>query len=54
MDMYSIQPNILVGCEAAIGSKPPPTWAEGDLWGQDPGCHLSDEEIGVQPSPLIP
>ncbi|MEX3776438.1 heme d1 biosynthesis radical SAM protein NirJ [Pseudomonas sp. MYb118] len=24
-------------------------WAEGDLWGQDPGCHLSDEEIGLPP-----
>ena len=24
-------------------------WAEGDLWGQDPGCYLSDEEIGVRP-----
>lgn len=23
-------------------------WAEGDLWGQDPGCHLLDEEIGLQ------
>jgi len=22
-------------------------WAEGDLWGQDPGCHLTDEEIGL-------
>ena len=29
-------------------------WAEGDLWGQDPGCHLSDEEIGVPPPTLIP
>ncbi|WP_017905168.1 heme d1 biosynthesis radical SAM protein NirJ [Pseudomonas asplenii] len=29
-------------------------WAEGDLWGQDPGCHLSDEEIGLEPVPLIP
>jgi heme d1 biosynthesis radical SAM protein NirJ len=29
-------------------------WAEGDLWGQDPGCHLSDEEIGVPPLPTIP
>jgi radical SAM protein with 4Fe4S-binding SPASM domain len=29
-------------------------WADGDLWGQDPGCHLSDEEIGVQPLPTIP
>ena len=22
-------------------------WANGDLWGPDPGCHLSDAEIGV-------
>ncbi|ALI03597.1 heme d1 biosynthesis radical SAM protein NirJ [Pseudomonas sp. FW306-02-F02-AA] len=29
-------------------------WAEGDLWGQDPGCHLSDEEIGIPPSTIIP
>lgn len=28
-------------------------WAEGDLWGQDPGCHLSDEEIGVPPVTTI-
>ena len=24
-------------------------WAEGDLWGQDPGCYLRDDEIGVRP-----
>lgn len=24
-------------------------WAEGDLWGEDPGCYLSDKEIGLQP-----
>ncbi|VVM72223.1 Putative mycofactocin radical SAM maturase MftC [Pseudomonas fluorescens] len=29
-------------------------WAEGDLWGQDPGCHLSDEEIGMPPVTTIP
>ncbi|CAM4039890.1 heme d1 biosynthesis radical SAM protein NirJ [Pseudomonas wadenswilerensis] len=29
-------------------------WAAGDLWGQDPGCHLSDEEIGLPPSARIP
>ncbi|WP_237885516.1 heme d1 biosynthesis radical SAM protein NirJ [Pseudomonas sp. PGPR40] len=29
-------------------------WAEGDLWGQDPGCHLSDEEIGMPPLMTIP
>jgi heme d1 biosynthesis radical SAM protein NirJ len=29
-------------------------WAEGDLWGQDPGCHLSDDEIGIPPSVNIP
>ncbi|WP_248797705.1 heme d1 biosynthesis radical SAM protein NirJ [Pseudomonas sp. MWU13-2105] len=29
-------------------------WAEGDLWGQDPGCHLSDEEIGLPAPPGIP
>jgi heme d1 biosynthesis radical SAM protein NirJ len=28
-------------------------WAEGDLWGQDPGCHLSDEEIGRPPVTTI-
>ena len=22
-------------------------WAEGDLWGEDPGCYLSDTEIGI-------
>ncbi len=25
-------------------------WAAGDLWGEDPGCYLSDAEIGRQPS----
>ncbi|WMN20506.1 heme d1 biosynthesis radical SAM protein NirJ [Pseudomonas piscis] len=29
-------------------------WAAGDLWGQDPGCHLSDEEIGLPPLARIP
>ncbi|MCU7646255.1 heme d1 biosynthesis radical SAM protein NirJ [Pseudomonas piscis] len=29
-------------------------WAAGDLWGQDPGCHLSDEEIGLPPVTRIP
>ncbi|MDM8350272.1 heme d1 biosynthesis radical SAM protein NirJ [Pseudomonas sp. sp1636] len=29
-------------------------WAEGSLWGEDPGCYLSDEEIGLQPMPCIP
>jgi radical SAM protein with 4Fe4S-binding SPASM domain len=28
-------------------------WADGDLWGQDPGCHLSDEEIGVHAIPSV-
>ncbi|MCP1506151.1 heme d1 biosynthesis radical SAM protein NirJ [Pseudomonas marginalis] len=29
-------------------------WADGDLWGPDPGCHLSDAEIALQPCNLIP
>ena len=29
-------------------------WADGDLWGQDPGCHLSDAEIARTPPRLIP
>ncbi|MCU7247511.1 heme d1 biosynthesis radical SAM protein NirJ [Pseudomonas koreensis] len=28
-------------------------WAEGNLWGQDPGCHLSDDEIGLPPLATI-
>jgi heme d1 biosynthesis radical SAM protein NirJ len=28
-------------------------WADGDLWGQDPGCHLSDEEIGLHAIPSV-
>lgn len=28
-------------------------WADGDLWGEDPGCYLSDEEIGITEQ-LIP
>ncbi|MBH9395768.1 heme d1 biosynthesis radical SAM protein NirJ [Pseudomonas aeruginosa] len=23
-------------------------WASGDLWGEDPGCYLSDQEIGLE------
>jgi heme d1 biosynthesis radical SAM protein NirJ len=29
-------------------------WAEGNLWGEDPGCHLSDAEIGLPPAQCIP
>jgi len=29
-------------------------WAEGNLWGEDPGCHLSDSEIGLAPQQRIP
>ncbi|MGV8842606.1 MAG: heme d1 biosynthesis radical SAM protein NirJ [Pseudomonas sp.] len=29
-------------------------WAEGNLWGEDPGCHLSDSEIGLPPQQRIP
>ncbi|WP_339532680.1 heme d1 biosynthesis radical SAM protein NirJ [Pseudomonas mucidolens] len=29
-------------------------WADGDLWGEDPGCHLSDAEIARTPPTLIP
>ena len=29
-------------------------WATGDLWGEDPGCYLSDSEIGLSDSPFIP
>ncbi len=29
-------------------------WAEGDLWAEDPGCYLTDEEIGLQASARIP
>lgn len=28
-------------------------WADGDLWGQDPGCHLSDDEIGLHAIPSV-
>lgn len=28
-------------------------WAGGDLWAEDPGCYLSDEEIGVTALPEI-
>jgi heme d1 biosynthesis radical SAM protein NirJ len=28
-------------------------WAEGDLWGADPGCYLSDTEIGLAPARRI-
>lgn len=28
-------------------------WAGGDLWAEDPGCYLSDEEIGVAVLPEI-
>ena len=23
-------------------------WAGGELWGEDPGCYLSDQEIGLE------
>lgn len=29
-------------------------WAEGSLWGEDPGCYLSDEEIGLPQPQRIP
>ncbi|SDO34526.1 heme d1 biosynthesis radical SAM protein NirJ [Pseudomonas jinjuensis] len=29
-------------------------WADGDLWGEDPGCHLSDTEIGLVEPRRIP
>ncbi|MFZ2288883.1 MAG: heme d1 biosynthesis radical SAM protein NirJ [Halopseudomonas yangmingensis] len=29
-------------------------WADGDLWAEDPGCYLSDEEIGLEPAQRIP
>jgi len=29
-------------------------WAEGNLWGEDPGCHLSDAEIGLPTPQRIP
>lgn len=29
-------------------------WSEGDLWAQDPGCYLTDEEIGVVQSASHP
>lgn len=29
-------------------------WAEGNLWGEDPGCYLSDQEIGLAPPQCIP
>lgn len=29
-------------------------WAEGNLWGEDPGCYLSDAEIGLPELPRIP
>lgn len=28
-------------------------WADGDLWGQDPACHLNDEEIGLHTLPAL-
>ncbi len=32
---------------------PYPRLAGGDLWAEDPGCYLSDEEIGVTVLPEI-
>jgi heme d1 biosynthesis radical SAM protein NirJ len=29
-------------------------WAAGNLWGEDPGCYLSDEEIGLAQPTCIP
>ncbi|MBO3277925.1 heme d1 biosynthesis radical SAM protein NirJ [Pseudomonas schmalbachii] len=29
-------------------------WAGGDLWGEDPGCHLTDAEIGMSEPQRIP
>ena len=29
-------------------------WAEGNLWGEDPGCYLSDQEIGLAQPQRIP
>lgn len=29
-------------------------WAEGNLWGEDPGCYLSDQEIGLPAPHRIP
>ena len=29
-------------------------WAEGNLWGEDPGCYLTDEEIGRKTPECIP
>jgi heme d1 biosynthesis radical SAM protein NirJ len=29
-------------------------WAEGNLWGEDPGCYLSDQEIGLPQPQRIP
>ena len=29
-------------------------WAEGNLWGEDPGCYLSDTEIGLPETLCIP
>ncbi len=29
-------------------------WAQGDLWAEDPGCYLSDEEIGLPAAERIP
>jgi heme d1 biosynthesis radical SAM protein NirJ len=29
-------------------------WAEGNLWGEDPGCYLSDQEIGLPQPQCIP
>lgn len=29
-------------------------WAQGNLWGEDPGCYLSDQEIGLSPAQRIP
>ncbi|MHB8821240.1 MAG: heme d1 biosynthesis radical SAM protein NirJ, partial [Pseudomonadaceae bacterium] len=29
-------------------------WAEGNLWAEDPGCYLTDEEIGLPTPQRIP
>ncbi|RRV13937.1 heme d1 biosynthesis radical SAM protein NirJ [Stutzerimonas xanthomarina] len=29
-------------------------WAEGNLWAEDPGCYLTDEEIGLSAAERIP
>ena len=28
-------------------------WAQGDMWAEDPGCYLTDSEIGLQQPELI-